>query len=419
MAAAALSFNGMQTFGISVPAASGIPNPGPIDVNISHLTSASRMPSLSQSQPLAATFPDMNPPVPACGRHHGHIAAAQTQPRLMEKVTSSAPRPAAEMNCLFQFGDRIFVNIDIHVYPNQPPNCELDDLLTWERKLPINTNLGQVFQYVKANMEAHSLKYQFPVAHFHILATCITYLAFEGLKLNFGDIMQDSAIMNGMFWNGLENLCGDIEPMYQCMSARPDNTDTNEQCKKKETEVSAAFMEYISGTGEFGKWTEYKDDEPDKDPVRVWENFKGNSKLRELATFVIRLLKVVVNQAGCKRLFSDVKIKQTDHRVRITLDKLGRMTKVHSDIKDEHQKKGLIKDRAKRKNHSSTEKLLLRTLESLFKGAPKPPPRIQPTNMEIEAELMQALAEQQAEQDEDDIPDDGAIEVDSDEEYCG
>ncbi|KAJ7592357.1 ribonuclease H-like domain-containing protein [Mycena floridula] len=356
-------------------------------------------------------------------------------------------------------------------------------------------------------------------------------------------------IMNGMFWNGLENLCGDIEPvcyatninqkdstradqvlltligmylhfaahpepevardmckrlekrwadcdqllfllclvlnpfeslscfgteanfsnyklrsmiveMYRRMSARPDNTDTDEQCKKKETEVSAAFMEYISGTGEFGEWTEYKDDEPDKDPVRVWENFKGNSKLRELATFAIRLLKVVVNQAGCEHLFSDV----------------------HSDIKDEHQKKGLIKDHAKRKNHSSTEKLLLvprysellndfnnedesergrvlvstaqgwrtemakwigsesdnddeepdqlpriipvtkwkqRTLESLFKGAPKPPPRIQPTDMEIEAELMQALAEQQAEQDEDDIPDDGAIEVDSDEEYHG
>ncbi|KAJ7572767.1 ribonuclease H-like domain-containing protein [Mycena floridula] len=337
---------------------------------------------------------------------------------------------------------------------------------------------------------------------------CLVLNPFESLscfrtEANFSNYKLRSMIVEASFFRlYFEHLSKDFS---RCIDAY--NTDTNEQRKKKETEVSAAFMEYISGTGEFGEWTEYKDDEPaclfpsqmplssemfqqDKDPVRVWENFKGNSKLRELATFAIRLLKVVVNQAGCEHLFSDVKIKQTDHRVRITLDKLGRMTKVHSDIKDEHQKKGLIKDCGKRKNHSSTEKLLLvprysdllndfnnedesergrvlvstaqgwrtemakwigsvrdaeshkesdnddeepdqlpriipvtkwkqRTLESLFKGAPKPPPRIQPTDMEIEAELMQALAEQQAEQDEDDIPDDGAIEVDSDEEYCG
>jgi len=32
----------------------------------------------------------------------------------------------------------------------------------------------------------------------------------------------------------------------------------------------------------------------------------------ELAAFAILLLKVVVNQAGCERVFSDLKVKQTD-----------------------------------------------------------------------------------------------------------
>ncbi|KAJ7585764.1 hypothetical protein C8J56DRAFT_1053071 [Mycena floridula] len=160
MAAAVPSFNGMQTFGISVPAASGIPNPGPINVNIGHLTSASRMPSSSQSQPPTATFPDMNPPVPSCGRRHGRSTAARNQPRLMEQVTSSAPRPAAEMNCLFQFGDQIFVKVAIHVYPNRPSNCDLDDLHTWEHQNDIvcHQELGAA---VEAFSESMGLRYQY------------------------------------------------------------------------------------------------------------------------------------------------------------------------------------------------------------------------------------------------------------------
>ncbi|KAJ7787295.1 hypothetical protein B0H14DRAFT_2304085, partial [Mycena olivaceomarginata] len=51
--------------------------------------------------------------------------------------------------------------------------------------------------------------------------------------------------------------------------------------------------------------------------------------VRDLLTdFAITLLKIVVNQAGCERVFSDLKVKQTQRRNRLKLEKLGKMTKV-------------------------------------------------------------------------------------------
>lgn len=35
------------------------------------------------------------------------------------------------------------------------------------------------------------------------------------------------------------------------MKTRPDNTDTPEQRKAKEQEISRAFIKYLSGTGDF------------------------------------------------------------------------------------------------------------------------------------------------------------------------
>jgi hypothetical protein len=54
------------------------------------------------------------------------------------------------------------------------------------------------------------------------------------------------------------------------------------------------------------------------------------AETRELAAFAILLLKVVVNQAGCERVFSDLKVKQTDRRNRLGLAKLKKMMKVSS-----------------------------------------------------------------------------------------
>jgi hypothetical protein len=47
-----------------------------------------------------------------------------------------------------------------------------------------------------------------------------------------------------------------------------------------------------------------------KDPIAVWEAFANTSDMRELAEFAILILKIIVNQAGCERVFSDLKVKQ-------------------------------------------------------------------------------------------------------------
>jgi hypothetical protein len=50
-------------------------------------------------------------------------------------------------------------------------------------------------------------------------------------------------------------------------------------------------------------------------------------EVAELAKFAVILLKIVVNQAGCERVFSDMKIKQTQRRNRLGIPKLSKMTK--------------------------------------------------------------------------------------------
>ena len=51
-------------------------------------------------------------------------------------------------------------------------------------------------------------------------------------------------------------------------------------------------------------------------------------EVAELADFAILLLGIVVNQAGCERDFSDLKIKKTRLRNRLGLPKLHKMSKV-------------------------------------------------------------------------------------------
>lgn len=64
------------------------------------------------------------------------------------------------------------------------------------------------------------------------------------------------------------------------------------------------------------------------DPIVVWTAFRSIPELAELARFAITLLKVVANQAGVERVFSDLKVKQTQRRARLGLAKLNMMTKV-------------------------------------------------------------------------------------------
>ncbi|KAJ7042281.1 hypothetical protein C8F04DRAFT_1295245 [Mycena alexandri] len=78
-----------------------------------------------------------------------------------------------------------------------------------------------------------------------------------------------------------------------------------------------------------------------------------------LAAFAITVLKVVVNQAGCERVFSDLKNRESPRRSRTGLAKLEKLTKINSGIKAEHVADGILpQNRQKRKNHKSAETLL-------------------------------------------------------------
>jgi hypothetical protein len=62
-----------------------------------------------------------------------------------------------------------------------------------------------------------------------------------------------------------------------------------------------------------------------KCPLKAWGLFVGNPKL---ANFAQLLLRIVVNQAGCEQLFSDLKNKQGDKHTCLGLEELEKMAKV-------------------------------------------------------------------------------------------
>jgi hypothetical protein len=64
--------------------------------------------------------------------------------------------------------------------------------------------------------------------------------------------------------------------------------------------------------------------------IAVWTAFESLPEVSEFATFAKLIFTIVVNQAGCKRTFSDLKVKQTQCQHRLGLEKLDKMTKVDS-----------------------------------------------------------------------------------------
>ncbi|KAJ6579862.1 hypothetical protein B0H10DRAFT_2235560 [Mycena sp. CBHHK59/15] len=248
----------------------------------------------------------------------------------------------------------------------------------------------------------------------------------------------------------------------------------------KENTVSKAFMQYLARTGDFEDFNakDWESLYENTDPIEVWEALVDSAHLAELARFAIIILNIVANQAGCERTFLRTKVEQADHHNRLGLEKTDKRTKVRAEIRSEHEKQNLLKPRHARKNHKSTATLLSvpqdedqsergralvssaagwrtemgkwigdaraaereeavdggdesdndltsclpnrlpvwkqMTLAVLFRGAEKPRARKPAAQaMEQEELLMQALAEAE----EDGVPDDGAIEIDSDDEF--
>ncbi|KAF8164281.1 hypothetical protein K438DRAFT_2067454 [Mycena galopus ATCC 62051] len=159
---------------------------------------------------------------------------------------------------------------------------------------------------------------------------------------------------------GLFEATALVVETYTRVMSYPGNPDTPQQRLSKERNVSQTMFEYLSCTNGFQNFEDARDQfEPamGKDPIALWTALKASAG--ELALFAITILKVVVNQAGCERVFSDVGNIESPRRSRTALAKLEKITKVNAGIKADHLLEGFTPvNRQKRKNHKSVEKLL-------------------------------------------------------------
>ncbi|KAJ7748395.1 hypothetical protein B0H16DRAFT_1461675 [Mycena metata] len=173
-------------------------------------------------------------------------------------------------------------------------------------------------------------------------------------------------------------------------------------------------------------------------PIRVWQALCGSAHLVKLATVVITILEIVANQAGCECTFSRTKIEESDHGNRLSLDKMETGTKVYLRFGSEHDDYDLLNDQNDedpsergcalvstpvgwRKSGLVMQRLqnrvpawTLMTLRVWFSEADKPLKR-KPSRQVMEEEeiLMQQLADDA----EDAGPDDGGIEIGSEDKY--
>ncbi|KAJ6622834.1 ribonuclease H-like domain-containing protein, partial [Mycena sp. CBHHK59/15] len=136
--------------------------------------------------------------------------------------------------------------------------------------------------------------------------------------------------------------CNLLISLYRCMQGRPDNMDTPAQKTSKGNELSKVFMQYLAGTGDFADvniehWEEYNL-QGNLNPIKVWESLVDSRHLAKLCRFTIKILKIIANQAGCECTFS--------------------RTKIHAQIRSNHEQHGLVKSHEGQKNHKSTATLL-------------------------------------------------------------
>ncbi|KAJ3978353.1 hypothetical protein F5890DRAFT_1382107, partial [Lentinula detonsa] len=93
-----------------------------------------------------------------------------------------------------------------------------------------------------------------------------------------------------------------IVAMYRRIKSRPDNTDTQDERREKERQLSAALLQYLASTGPFKDCDEEGnhafEEVMGRDPITWWKTWKGSGNLKELAEFAILILEIVVNQAG-------------------------------------------------------------------------------------------------------------------------
>jgi hypothetical protein len=133
--------------------------------------------------------------------------------------------------------------------------------------------------------------------------------------------------------------------MYRRLSLRPGSRGSAET----EEQIDNAMSDYLAGTGCFQYWerhqregTSYGLDKvsawttdvllqlrlsQDRNPLRFWKGFLTTTA-RPLAILATTIFLVVVNEAGCERVFSLVKETSKDRCNRLALEKIDKITKV-------------------------------------------------------------------------------------------
>ncbi|KAK7041329.1 DUF659 domain-containing protein, partial [Favolaschia claudopus] len=151
--------------------------------------------------------------------------------------------------------------------------------------------------------------------------------------------------------------------LYRRVKSRPVSTTNlllaedalKAEKKVKETAVLKAFLQYLGLTSDhFRRFEEHREEFEElngNDPILVWQQFLPVSELHELADFAILILGIAVNQGATERVFSDLKIKRTRLRNKLSYAKTEKMFKVGADIRSEHLAAGFRKLREGRKNH--------------------------------------------------------------------
>ncbi|KIM71269.1 hypothetical protein PILCRDRAFT_93951, partial [Piloderma croceum F 1598] len=192
-------------------------------------------------------------------------------------------------------------------------------------------------------------------------------------------------------------------------AARPGNQSVPDERLAKEQAVSTAFMQYLVSSGVFAGFREEQAEWKilmKKDLIAVWTAFESHPEVAKLAAFTKLIFTIVVNQ-------------------------------ISSNIKLEHQTLRLTKMQGKRQVHKSTDTLLAvprysdllddqdhenesergQLLVSSRQGWRTEMAKwiTEATKIDAEAALMEALADA----DEDKRLDDGAVEIESNEEYHG
>ncbi|KAJ7310796.1 hypothetical protein DFH08DRAFT_1046089 [Mycena albidolilacea] len=128
--------------------------------------------------------------------------------------------------------------------------------------------------------------------------------------------------------------------------------------------LSVALMQYLSGTGPFANWEKPHIQETycklhGNNPIPYWEAFRTNGQVAELAKFALRLLYLVMNQAGLECWFSDFSNKKNKKCNRLGLTKMGQQSKVMRNLREKQFAEGLAEKREGRENHSEAQTKLL------------------------------------------------------------